>query len=161
LEFRKIIAAATLLLAPGLLNAQYDFKLVGRNVQIHSFSSEGSAYTNDGNYLTMNTSRGSFRMTDGGSNMSTQRTDELRMSAQIYDRNIGHPGTWKPQLDLAVADYKLKDWLGVRGGVAKTTFGLNNDPQDAKPILRWRRITAASCLPARHRCPKYSGQMPT
>jgi hypothetical protein len=33
-------------------------------------------------------------------------------------------------LDWAVADYRFKSWLGVRGGKVKTTLGLYNDTQD-------------------------------
>jgi hypothetical protein len=78
----------------------------------------------------MNTSQGSFQFTDIGANISTQLTDRFRIGAQIYDRDIGALGAWHPQLDWAVADYKFKDWLGIRGGLVKTVFGLHNDTQD-------------------------------
>jgi hypothetical protein len=78
----------------------------------------------------MNTSQGSFDFTDVGVNVSTQLTDKFRIGAQVYDRDIGKLGAWHPQLDWAVADYKFKDWFGIRGGIVKTTFGLHNDTQD-------------------------------
>lgn len=115
---------------PGALEAQFSFSIAGRPVQIHSFASQGFAYSNANNYLTMKTSRGSFAMTDFGVNASIQLTDRLRIGAQLYDRNIGNLGQWHPQLDWAVADYRFKDWLGIRGGVVKTVFGLENDTQD-------------------------------
>ena len=94
---------------PGLLHAQFDFSIGGHQVQIHSFASQGFGYSNDNNYLTMNTSQGSFAMTDGGVNASIRLTDKLRIGAQVYDRNVGDLGKWHPQLDWAVADYKFKD----------------------------------------------------
>jgi len=115
---------------PGLLHAQFDFTIGGRDVQIHSFVSQGFGYSNDNNYLTMNTSQGSFAMTDGGVNASVRITDKFRVGAQVYDRNVGDLGKWHPQLDWATADYKFKDWFGIRGGVVKTVFGLENDTQD-------------------------------
>ncbi len=130
MKLKTIILAGALSVAPGLLHAQFDFQLEGRDVQIHSFGSEGFSYSNNNNYLTMNTSQGSFAMTDGGVNISSQLTDKLRVGAQVYDRNIGHLGAWQAQLDWAVADYKFKDWFGIRGGIVKTTFGLDNDTQD-------------------------------
>jgi hypothetical protein len=116
--------------APGLLYGQFDFKIADRTIQVHSFASQGFAYSNDNNYLTMKTSNGSFAMTDGGANISTQVTDKFRIGAQVYLRNIGDLSNWHPTLDWASADYKFKDWFGIRGGKVKTALGLYNDSQD-------------------------------
>jgi hypothetical protein len=132
-----MIVAGALLLAPGLLNAQFDFTIDGRDIQIHSFASQGYSLSNDNNFLTMKTSQGSFAMTDGGVNISTQITDNLRVGAQVYDRNIGSLGDWHPILDWAVVDYRFKDWFGVRAGKVKTVLGLYNDTQDADFLHTW------------------------
>ena len=118
--------------ASAALQAQQipDFSIDGRSVQIHAFASQGFGYSNDNNWLTMKTSDGSAAMTDFGANISTSVTDKFRIGAQLYDRNIGKLGGWHPQLDWAQGDYKFKDWLGIRGGVVKTVFGLYNDTQD-------------------------------
>lgn len=107
-----------------------EFKLLDRMVQVHGFVSQGFAYTDDNNWLTMNTSQGSGAFTDFGLNMSSPVTDKLRIGAQGYDRNLGQLGQYHPSLDWAVADYRFKSWLGVRGGKVKTTIGLYNDTQD-------------------------------
>jgi hypothetical protein len=132
-----MILAAALSLAPGLLNAQFDFTLFDKSFQIHSFASQGFAYSNDNNFLTMNTSKGSFAMTDGGVNISTQLTDKFRVGAQVYDRNVGQLGDWHPQLDWAYGDYRFKDWFGIRAGKVKTALGLYNDTQDAEALNTW------------------------
>jgi hypothetical protein len=111
------------------LQAQ-EFKLFDRTVQFHGFASQGFVYTNDNNWLTMNTSQGSAAFTDFGLNVSTQLTDKLRVGAQVYDRNLGQLGQYHPSLDWAVVDYRFKSWFGVRGGKVKTTLGLYNDTQD-------------------------------
>jgi hypothetical protein len=111
------------------LNAQ-DFKLFGRNVQIHGFVSQGFIYTDTNNWLTMNTSQGSGAFTDFGVNVSTNVTDRLRVGAQLYDRNLGQLGQYHPSLDWAVVDYRFKSWFGVRGGKVKTSLGLYTDTQD-------------------------------
>jgi hypothetical protein len=67
-----------------------------------------------------------------GVNASIQLTDQFRIGAQVYDRNIGNLGKWHPQLDWAVADYRFKDWFGMRGGMVKTVFGLEGDTQDVE-----------------------------
>lgn len=115
---------------PGLLNAQIDFSLGGRTVQVHSFVSQGFGYSNQNNYLTMKTSNGSAAFTDMGANIAMPVTDKFRVGAQFYTRNIGNLGNWRPQLDWAVGDYRFKSWFGIRGGIVKTTFGLHNDTQD-------------------------------
>ncbi len=83
------------------LNAQ-EFESFARTVQVHGFASQGFVYTNDNNWLTMNTSQGSGAFTDFGLNMSTQVTDRLRVGAQVYDRNLGQLGQYHPSLDWAV-----------------------------------------------------------
>ena len=111
------------------LQAQ-EFKLFDREVQIHGFASQGFVYTNDNNWLTMNTSQGSGAFTDFGINVSTNVTDRLRVGAQLYDRNLGQLGQYHPSLDWAVVDYRFKSWFGIRGGKVKTTLGLYTDSQD-------------------------------
>jgi hypothetical protein len=127
---RITAAAAVLTLAPGLLHAQFEFNLAGRTVQIHSFASQGFAYSDQNNYLTMKTSKGSFAMTDGGINISTPVSDKFRVGAQVYVRDVGNLGEWRPHLDWAYGDYRFRDWFGIRGGKVKTALGLFNDTQD-------------------------------
>jgi hypothetical protein len=124
-------------MAPAVLHAQLNFTLAGRNVNVHSFASQGFAYSSHNNYLTMKTSEGSFSLTDFGFNASTQLTDKFRVGAQLYGRNIGKIGNWKPSLDWALADYRYKDWLGFRGGKVKTVIGLYNDTQDMEFLHTW------------------------
>jgi hypothetical protein len=132
--------------SPLTLQAQ-DFKLLGREVQIHGFASQGLVYTNTNNWLTMNTSQGSGAFTDFGFNVSTSLTDKLRVGAQFYDRNLGKLGQYPPSLDWAVVDYRFKSWFGVRGGKVKTTLGLYTDTQDLD-FLRTFALLPQSVYPA-------------
>jgi hypothetical protein len=113
-----------------MLRAQFNFTVDGHQVQFHSFFSQGFLASDQNNYLTMQTSRGSFAFTEMGLNASMQLSDKLRVGAQFYDRNVGQLGQWEPQLDWAVVDYRIKDWFSVRGGKVKTALGLYNDTQD-------------------------------
>ena len=128
---RRVVTAVLVCLCTGRgwLNAQ-EFKLFDRTVQVHAFGSQGFVYTNENNWLTMNTSGGSGAFTDFGLNMSTRIVERLRIGAQGYDRNLGRLGQYHPSLDWAVADYRFQSWLGFRGGKVKTTLGLFNDSQD-------------------------------
>lgn len=124
------IAAAVLALVPAFLHAQVEFRIGDRTVQVHGFLSQGFVKTDGNNWLTMNSNNGSGAMTEAGLNMSTQITDKFRVGAQIYDRNLGQLGQYHPDLDWAVADYRVTNWLGFRGGKVKTTLGLYTDTQD-------------------------------
>jgi hypothetical protein len=123
------LALLCFVLAPLGLPAQ-DFKIDGREIQIHGFAAQGFIYTDENNWLTMHTSQGSGAFTDFGANISTQVTDKLRIGGQVYDRNLGNLGEWHPSLDWALADYRFKPWFGIRAGKVKTTLGLYNDTQD-------------------------------
>ncbi len=122
-----ILAAFTLSIG---LHAQ-EFKVGSKTVQVHGFGTQGFVHTDDNNWLTMNTSKiGSGEFTDFGANASMQVTQHFRVGGQFYDRNVGKLGRWHPQLDWATADYRVKPWLGFRGGKVKTVLGLYNDSQD-------------------------------
>jgi hypothetical protein len=140
------VCAAALCAGAGSLDAQYNFSqftLDGHTIQVHGFASQGFALSNQNNYLTMDTSNGSFRFTDGGFNMSTSLTNKLRVGAQLYDREIGQLGGGRISLDWAYADYKFNDWFGVRAGKVKTALGLYNDTQDAEFLHTWALLPQA------------------
>ncbi len=85
-----------------------EFKILDRRVQVHGFVSQGFIYTDENNWLTMNTSQGSAAFTDFGLNVSTPLTEKLRVGAQVYDHNLGQLGQYHPSLDWAVVDYRFK-----------------------------------------------------
>jgi len=120
----------TALLPASALHAQ-EFKLGKYDVQVHSFGTQGFVHTSGNNWLTMNTNGvGSGAFTDAGLNLGAQINGRLRIGAQGYDRKLGGLGDWHPSLDWAMADYRVKPWLGFRGGKVKTVLGLYNDKQD-------------------------------
>jgi hypothetical protein len=135
------VAASLLACAPML--AQFDFDLAGRSVQAHTFGSQGFAYSNQNNYLTMKTASGSW-FTDMGANASVQVTDKLRIGGQLYTRNVGQIGDWHPEVDWATVDYRFRDWFGVRGGKVKTAVGLFNDTQDLEFLHTWALMPSAA-----------------
>jgi hypothetical protein len=118
-----VCAAAT------ALHAQ-EFTVADKPVQVHGFGSQGFVMTQGNNWLTMNTTQGSGAMTDFGLNISSQVTKKFRMGVQVYGRNLGELGQFRPALDWGFGDYRFASWLGVRGGKVKTTLGLYTDTQD-------------------------------
>jgi hypothetical protein len=122
---------------PTLLPAQTAIKAGSKEIQIHSFFSQGYAYSDNNNFLTMDTSSGTAAFTDGGMNAQTQITGKLRAGGQLYLRNVGQLGNWHPEGDWFLADYRFKDWLGFRGGKVKSALGLWNDTQDLTFLYNW------------------------
>ncbi|HTS26014.1 MAG TPA: hypothetical protein VMH81_09065 [Bryobacteraceae bacterium] len=143
MRVNTIVIAAALSLAPALSQAQFDFRAAGREVQVHGFLSQGLGYSNQNNFLTMNTSQGSAAMTDFGVNVTSQLTDNLRAGAQLYARNVGQLGRWRPLFDYAYVDYRFKSWLGVRAGRVKTQLGLYTSTQDADFLRPWALLPQA------------------
>ena len=132
----RLTTIAVLWAAPFALHAQFDFKVAGRDVQVHSFASQGYLYGDVNHFLTVRNG-GSFAMTDGGLNITTKITDNFRVGAQLYDRSIGKLGKGTVTLDWAFGDYKFRDWIGVRAGKVKTALGLYNDTQDMPFLHTW------------------------
>ena len=130
IERRILVAVVVLYVSRAVTVQAQEFKLFDREVQVHGWLSQGFLYTDQNNWLTMNTTSGSGAMTDMGLNMSAQVTDKFRIGAQVYDRNLGQLGQWHPLLDWADADYRFTPWFGIRGGKVKTVLGLYNDTQD-------------------------------
>ncbi len=113
------------------------FSVEGYPIQVHGFFSEGYLLSNGNNFLTAPTARGTFALTDGGLNVSSQITNKLRVGAQAYIRNIGELGNGHVTLDWAFVDYRFHDRLGVRAGQVKTVLGLYNDTQDMEFLHTW------------------------
>ncbi len=95
--------------------------------------------SNQNNFLTMDTSKGSFAFTDGGLNLSTSITDNFRVGAQgLQSQHRPAWGQTHLTLDWAFGDYKFKDWFGIRAGKVKDfVLGLFNDTQDAESLHNW------------------------
>jgi hypothetical protein len=134
----RIMASGTLaaLTFSMTLHAQ-DFNVFDRTVQVHGFASQGYAYSNENNFLTMDTSHGSPAFTEGALNLSMPVTDKFRIGGQGYSRKIGSLDDFRPQLDWAYGDYKVARWFGVRAGKVKTAMGLYNDTQDMEFLHTW------------------------
>ena len=96
----RVISIAGAVFA-GACNAQTqapELSIEGRALQFHAFASQAFAASDANNYLTMDTSAGSFSFSDLGANVSVQVTSKLRVGAQSYDRSIGQLGQWRRSL---------------------------------------------------------------
>jgi hypothetical protein len=98
-------------------------------VDIHAFVSQGFMVSTNNNYLAYSR-RGSFEFTEVGLNLTRSITDDLSVGMQLFMRDLGPIGNYKPQFDWFYLDYHFRDWLGLRAGRTKLPFGLYNDQVD-------------------------------
>ena len=140
---RVAMGCVLVTVAAGSAEAQFSAPFREGSVQVHGFFTQGYAISNQNNYLTMNTSKGTAQMTDGGLNMSWKINGKLRVGAQVYDRYIGELGKGKATIDWALVDYRFRDWLGFRAGKVKTPMGLFTDAQDQEFLYTWALLPQA------------------
>jgi hypothetical protein len=134
---RPLSILLLMVLAESVTPLSAQFALYGKTIQVHGFASQGFTESDNNNYLTMNTSRGAFDFSDAGISATAQITDHLRIGAQLYTRNIGTLGQWRPGVDWAVVDYQAHPLFGFRAGKVKTVYGLYSDSQDVESLHPW------------------------
>jgi hypothetical protein len=99
-------------------------------IDVHGFVSQGYIQSQDNNYLANNSSDGTFGFNEVGINFSKQLTDRLRIGLQLFAHDLGAIGNNEVVLDWAFADYRWKDWAGLRVGRIKAPHGLYNETRD-------------------------------
>jgi hypothetical protein len=103
-------------------------------INIHGFVNQGYVYSGDNNYLNMNTVKGSFEFNEVAINFSTGLTDRLHAGIQLLSRDLGKVGNNMVMLDWAYADYRWRDYLGIRIGKIKTPLALYNEIRDVDAL---------------------------
>jgi hypothetical protein len=131
---RVLLGAATLAWAPMVASAQ---SAGDQNLQIHGFATQAFVYSNNNNYLGMDTSSGSTAWTEAAINVNDQVTSKLRAGVQLHYTRLGIFGGDGISVDWALGDYKINRWVGIRAGKVKMRWGLYNDTQDYDPGYLW------------------------
>ena len=65
-----------------------------------------------------------------GINFATSVTDDLRIGAQFFTRDLGPVGNNEISLDWAFADYTITDEFNIRAGRMKQSYGLYGEYWD-------------------------------
>lgn len=100
------------------------------SVEVHAFASQGFILSKDNNYLSADTTHGSFQFSELGVNLTKSLTDWFRVGLQLFAQDLGPTGSYDIKADWFYLDYRLTNWLGVRAGRVKIPFGLYNDSAD-------------------------------
>ena len=105
-------------------------------IDIHGFISQGYLKTDHNNYLA-DTEDGTFQFNEMGINFNAQVTDELRIGAQFFARDMGIDGNDEIVLDWANGDYIFTNWFGMRVGLNKVPIGFHNKNRDIDMLRTW------------------------
>jgi hypothetical protein len=98
-------------------------------IQVHGFVSQGFMISDRNNYLA-DTDDGTFEFNEAGINFSQNFSEHFHVSCQFFARDIGDVGNNDIELDFALADYRLRDFIGIRFGKIKIPHGLYNEIRD-------------------------------
>lgn len=104
----------------------YEFE----GVDIHGFISQGYLKSSDYNYIANDSKEGSFSYNEMGINFSKGLSDKLHVGIQLFARDLGDVANNELTVDWAYADYRWRDWLGLRIGKIKLPYGLHNETRD-------------------------------
>jgi hypothetical protein len=108
-----------------------------RKFQFHGNFAQSFVYGSGNNYLTMNTNDGSAKWSEGTLNLSYPITENFHAGVQVHSYMMGQIGRGNVKIDWAYGDYRVKNWLGFRGGVIKAPAGLFNDTSDTDVTHNW------------------------
>ncbi len=105
------------------------------NVNVHGFMGQSFILSQGNDFMVANSKNGSHELNEVGLTITSQITPKFRVGFQLLSRDFGDQDNNKTQLDWAFADYRFKDYLGVRFGKVKLPYGLYNEGRDTD-ILR-------------------------
>jgi hypothetical protein len=98
-------------------------------IDVHGFISQGYLQSDENNFFA-DTKDGTTQFNEMGINFSADVTEKLRLGVQLFARDMGNIGNNDVILDWAIADYRWRDWLGIRAGNMKWVIGLYNESRD-------------------------------
>jgi hypothetical protein len=99
-------------------------------LQIHGFASQGYLRSNHYDYLYAETEDGTVEFNEFGLNVISNLADNLRLGIQFLARDLGDEANDKVTIDWAFGDYRYRNWLGVRVGKFRRSFGLYSQSRE-------------------------------
>jgi hypothetical protein len=110
---------------------------IWRRFQFHGTLAQSVIYGTGNNYLSMNTNDGTAKWSEGSVNLRTAITENFHAGIQVHSYVMGQIGRANVQVDWAFLDYRLKNWLGFRGGKLKAPMGLFGEIEDTDTLYNW------------------------
>ena len=105
------------------------FGETGDSVNIHGFISQGYLKSTRNDFIQDSTD-GTWQFNEFGINFGHHPIEKLLISLQLFARDLGSVGNDQVSVDLAFADYRFRDFLGIRAGKMKSPMGLYSETRD-------------------------------
>lgn len=99
-------------------------------VTVNGFVSQGYLKSNNNNFLSPDSMKGTTQFTEAGLVISSEVTDKLHIGMSLLSRDLGNVGNNAVKLDWGFADYSHNDYLGLRVGKVKRPYGFYNEGRD-------------------------------
>lgn len=100
------------------------------NVTIHGFISQGYLISDENNYLA-DSEDGSFEFNEIGLSFLANLADNLHLGIQFLSIDLGPANNNEIEIDWAYADWRWKNWLGLRAGIIRGMLGFYNETREA------------------------------
>ena len=113
--------------------------LMGSELQLHGFLSQGMVITSDNNFLGQSNKQVSTDFREIGVNASLRPTSDVQLSAGLLSHKAGATDNGEVRLDYGLIDWTVSSSEQGRGGIrlgrVKTAYGLYNKTRDV-PFTR-------------------------
>ena len=160
----KFAKTAAVIFAQGIILLWTTFahavNLVGNEMQLHGFLTQGAVITSDNNFLGQSNKKASMDFREIGVNASMRPTSDVQVSAGVLSHKAGATDNGDVRLDYGLVDWTVSSNEEGRGGIrlgrVKLAYGLYNKTRDValtRPSIllpqsiyfeRTRNVTVAS-----------------
>jgi hypothetical protein len=124
----KNVIIALIVSAFGMIGNAFAFD--ADQIKIHGFVSQGYLKTDQNDFYFADTEDGTFQFNEMGIHFASELSNNLRLGIQFLSRDLGKIGNNEVTVDWAFADYRFRNWLGIRAGKIKKPHGLRNQSRD-------------------------------
>ncbi len=100
------------------------------NLYLNGFISQGYLKSSDYNYLVHNSKEGTPEFTEAAISLMIQPSEKIHIGIQLMGRDFGDSENGEVHVDWAFADYRIRDWIGVRAGKLRMFMGMYNVGRD-------------------------------
>lgn len=103
-------------------------------IYVSGFASQGYLKSTVNDYFFAGTEDGTFEFNEFGLSVSANLSAGVRVGLQLFARDLGAYGNDEVTIDWAYAEYRYRDWLGLRAGKIKNPPGLFSQSRDIDAV---------------------------
>ena len=126
---KSVLVVLLVIAIAGIAFPQGASAVGGDDIEWAGFISQGYMWSSEYDFLA-DTKGGTFQFNEAGLNLNVNLSSSLFIGMQTLARNLGDISNAELTIDWAQADYRWKDWLGIRVGIVKIPYGFYNETRD-------------------------------